>query len=475
MGSAGENWSRFVYLKRRNKHQMHRMSFITTLFLAMWILSCGGSENSPAEPDNPGDENTAFYGTPFTEVPDPDAVVMYEVNLRAFSPTGNLQGVIDRLDHIASLGVNVLWLMPTYPIGQERSINSPYCIRDYTAVNPEFGTLTDLRALVDGAHARGMAVILDWVANHTSWDHPWTQNPGWHTTDSDGNIIHPPGTNWQDVADLNYGNPQMRQAMIDAMLYWVREANIDGFRCDYADGVPVDFWSEALSAIRSVDGRDFVLFAEGNRKDHFLAGFDLAFGWEFYGAIKSVFNGANAQTAYTTHLSEYSEIPEGKHWIRFTTNHDESAWDATPVQLFGGIEGALAASAITIFTGGSPLIYGSQEVGVAQPIPFFSNSTFDWNAQPEMLEAYRTMLNYYTASPAARTGETAWFGDGDIYCLRKMKEEDSVLLMVNTRSASRNFAIPAGLRGTWQEVENASPLTLSSSIELGPYQVLILD
>jgi len=450
---------------------------ITLIFFAILIITaiaCRKEEKDPP-PDNPG---TGYqqYGTPFAGVPETEDIILYEVNLRAFSSTGDLQGVINRLDDIAALSVNVIWLMPIHPIGQINSVNSPYSVRDYKSVSTEYGDLGDLRNLTDEAHARGMAVIMDWVANHTAWDNPWISNTSWYTQDGNGNIIHPPGTNWLDVADLNYYSADMRKAMIDAMKYWVYEANVDGYRCDYADGVPFDFWQAAFKALDSIPGRDLIFFAEGTRTNHYQAGFQLNFGWQSYGAIKDVFNGQPAGKIFTAHNNEYSNLPAGKHWVRFTTNHDESAWDATPVTLFNGINGALAASVITIFTGGVPLIYGSQEVGTAAKVPFFSNSTINWNANPQMKAAYEKMLQFYSGSKVARTGQNTVFQHNDVVCFKKILDSDEILVIVNVRNSILNFSIPSVLENTtWTDVMTGNALTFSNSITLQPYQYFILD
>ena len=299
----------------------------------------------------------------FDSVPAPEDIVMYEVNLRAFSPNGDIQEVIDKLDHIKNIGVNVIWLMPIHPIGAINSVNSPYSVKDYKSIGTEYGTMSDLRKLTDEAHKKNIAVIMDWVANHTSWDHKWIVNKDWYTQDASGNIIHPAGTNWQDVADLNHESTAMQNAMISAMKYWVWEANIDGYRCDYADGVPREFWERALDTLFAIPNKDYVFLAEGGRKDHFDAGFDLTFGWDFFYKLISIYNGAQASELYSTHSSKYRNIPEGKHILRYTTNHDESAWNATPMVLFNGQDGALTASVAAVYMGGVPLIYGSQEVG----------------------------------------------------------------------------------------------------------------
>src|SRR5687768_3655717 len=206
---------------------MNKNGFLI-LFLAISFWSC---RTVSPQVSTGGSAQYAQYGTPFKNVPDRQDVTIYQVNMRVFSKEGNFQGVIARLDSIKALEANVIYLMPHYPVGKVRSSNSPYCIQDYKAVNPEFGTLDDLRALVNGAHSRNMAVMIDWVANHTSYDHEWTKNKSWYLLDSAGNIVHPPGTNWRDVAQLNFKNADMRLALIDAMKYWVYAANIDGFRC----------------------------------------------------------------------------------------------------------------------------------------------------------------------------------------------------------------------------------------------------
>ena len=219
---------------------------VPLLILTLLTMMINGCKKEPLPTEPTGYQQ---YGEPFSNVPATEDMVMYEVNLRAFSQDGNLAGVQQKLDHLASLGVNVIWLMPIQTNGGP--LNSPYCISNFYEVDEEYGTLTELRNLVDEAHSRNMAVILDWVANHTSWDHPWIDSTGWHTTDAQGNIIHPSGTNWTDVADLNFDHLDLQHQMIDAMRYWVLEANVDGYRCDAADYVPFDFWQKAIDSLEA--------------------------------------------------------------------------------------------------------------------------------------------------------------------------------------------------------------------------------
>ena len=441
--------------------------FITGLF------SCEDT-NTTITDDSQGTEYDQ-YGIPFNDILENSELIIYEVNLRAFSPSGNLQGVIEKLDHIASLGTNVIWLMPIHPVGQINTVNSPYSVKDYKAIAAEYGDLEDLRQLTDEAHNRGIAIILDWVANHTAWDNEWINNTSWYTQDSNGNIIYPPGTNWQDVADLNYDNTNMRNAMIDAMSYWVYNANIDGFRCDFADGVPYSFWSQALAAINSISNKDFIFFAEGERLDHFNAGFDLNFGWQSHTALKNAFNNQTVNQIFEAHNTEYNSTPEGKHWVRYTTNHDESAWNETPVNMFNGIDGALAASVVTFFTGGVPLIYGSQEIGVVQNIPFFSNTALNWNANPDLLNKYQIILQFYSQSNAAKKGQNTIYSNTDVVCFKKSLGNEDIVIIVNPRDTIINFNVPDALENsTWVDILSQNTVLLMNELNLEPHKFYIL-
>lgn len=426
--------------------------------------------------ETPGATGYVQYGTPVDTVPETVDLRMYEVNLRAFSTQGNLAGVTGRMDKIKDLGINAVWLMPIYPIGQINSVNSPYCVKDYKAVNTEFGSLANLRALVDAAHARGMIVMLDWVANHTSWDNAWvTAHPDWYSHDANGNIIIPPGTNWNDVADLNYDNAEMRLAMIDAMKYWALEANIDGFRCDYADGVPFDFWQQAISSLRSLPGRSFVFLAEGTRADHYTAGFDMTYSWDFYTSMKNVFGGSAATTLYTTSNTEYSSMPAGKQKLRFTTNHDQSAWEATPMTLFNGVNGATVASVVTTYLKGVPLIYTGQEVGRTALVPFFSNSPIDWTANATMRTNYESFMQFYASSEVARRGYLTTFSNSDVVCFQKFINPDRVVVIANMRNSAVTFNVPTNFQNTsFVNALTGESIGLGTTLSLSAYQYYIL-
>lgn len=452
--------------------------FFIFILVSLFAISCNKEETPPViPPDNPDPIDTIYkqYGTPFSSMAKLDDMVLYEVNLRAFSSGGKIQGVIDRLDALKALGVNVVWLMPIHPIGQIKSVNSPYSVKNFKEVSTEYGSLDQLRNLTDEAHKRGMAVIMDWVANHTAWDNPWISNKSWYTQDGNGNIVHPPGTNWLDVADLNYTNADMRLAMIGAMKYWVLEANVDGYRCDHADGVPADFWEQAFDTLHQIPGRDYIFLAEGNRTDHFTSGFDMIYAWDFYYKMKDVFKNQPATGLFTTHQAELSNVPEGKQKLRYSTNHDESAWEGTPVEFFGGIDGALSASVSTIFMGGVPLFYTGQEVGRMEKVPFFSNSPINWNSNPGMLQAYKDMMAFYSQSKAARTGLVTDYSVNNVVCFKKELNDEEILIISNVRANQLNFNTPDPFQNTqWTNALTNEAVEIGLSIPLAGFQYLIL-
>lgn len=453
--------------------------------LALFLFSClivfsACEKESAAGTSNPitpivNDSNYVQYGIPFTHLPASEDLVIYEVNLRAFSSSGDLQGVTNRLDQLQNLGVKVIWLMPIHPIGEVNSVNSPYSVKDFKAVSSEYGSLANLRTLTDEAHKRNMAIMMDWVANHTAWDNEWMVNKDWYTQDASGNVTHPPGTNWLDVADLNFSSTEMRLAMIDAMKYWILEANVDGFRCDYADGVPFDFWKQALDSLKAIPNRNLVLLAEGARADHFDAGFDLNYGWNFYGGLKNVFNGQSANRLWNINNEEYNNVAAGKHILRFSTNHDESAWDNTPMVLFNGKDGAIAASVISFYMGGVPLLYTGQEVGRLNPLPFFSNSPINWNANPDMLQEYQDLLALYSQSPSLRKGSITNYPDVDIVAFTKTLANEEFLILVNVRDITVNYSLPSALQNSqWTDALSGNTINLATTLALANYQYLVL-
>ncbi|HTJ50172.1 MAG TPA: alpha-amylase family glycosyl hydrolase [Cyclobacteriaceae bacterium] len=445
-------------------------------FLAFMLFACG-NDNDPKNTNT--DEDFKQYGTPYAGVPDVQNIVLYEVNTRAFSTAGNFQGIIDRLDSIKALGANTIWIMPIHPVGKLNSaggLGSPYSVQDYMKVNTEFGNLDKLRELVQKAHDKNMAVILDWVANHTAWDNPWIKNKSWYSQDANGNIIIPPGTNWQDVAELNYNNNDMRKAMISAMRYWILEANVDGYRCDAVDFVPTDFWKQAIDELKKIDGRNLILLAEGGKADNFTAGFQMNYAWDFYTNLKQVY-GSNkaASSVFTTHQNEYNSIPVGAKKLRYTTNHDVSAYEATPIELFGGVKGALSASVITIFTSSVPLIYSSQEVGQAAKLPFFTRQPIQWDDNISMEHEYRKLFFVYNNTLAFTKGTLESFANNDVVVFKRKYNDEEYLVLVNVRNVKKDYSLDAALQNTsWVNALDGTSVALGTTLSLDQFQYLIL-
>jgi glycosidase len=315
---------------------------------------------------------------------------IYEVFVRDFSATGDLRGVTRGLDRIQAAGANVVWLMPIHPVGvlnRKEPLGSPYSVSDYRAINPDFGTAADFRALVRAIHARGMKLILDWVPNHTAWDHVWVrEHPDFYVRDERGGLTVPRDdqgklTDWTDVAQLDYRNPALRQEMIAAMRYWLDEFGIDGFRVDVAGFVPDDFWREAVPALRAAVARPILLLAEwGDLKMHRF-GYDLTYAWDSYSRLKAVWKGAPADTVVRSELADLAAMPPGGMRLRFATNHDETAWDKPPVTLFGGRAGARAAFVAMALLPGRPLLYNGQDVESPQVLRLFYKDPIAWNRQ----------------------------------------------------------------------------------------------
>ena len=408
---------------------------------------------------------------------------IYEIFVRDFSPTGDFRGVIGGLDRVQSVGSNVVWLMPIYPIGvvhRKGPLGSPYAVRDYHAVDAALGTAEDFRAVVEAVHARGMKIILDWVPNHTAWDNVWVQeHPDFYVRNDSGGLTVPRDdqgklTDWTDVAQLDYRNPRLRGAMIDAMRWWLEQFGIDGFRVDAAGFVPDDFWRDALPKLRAAVPRPILLLAEwGDLKMHRL-GFDLTYAWDSYSRLKAVWKGAAASTVVRRELADLVAMPRGGMRLRFTTNHDETAWDNPPVTLFGGASGARAAFVAMALLPGRPLIYNGQGVESPQKLGLFVRDPIAWD-QPRAAEAlafYRGVMQLVRADSALVTGglrEVVTSAADDVIAYRR---GDAVVL-VNTRPHDVRLAV------TGFDVEGARDL-LSNRAQHGPtvtlpaYGVLIL-
>ena len=370
---------------------------------------------------------------------------IYQVNPRLYGSSGVYGKIQDRLDKIQALGCNVLYLMPIYLPGKTKSIGSPYCIKDFKALNTAYGSADELRSLIGAAHAKGMKVMLDWVANHTAWDCAWiTEHKDWYAQDATGNIVCPTadGT-WTDVAQLNYESAALRQAMEDAMLYWIDEFDIDGLRCDYAHGPtgsktgPMDaFWKDAIDKLRErKDG--LIMLAESDFDKMFTDGFDIIYSRQAKSSLVSVFAGQDPSAFFNTYQRLLAKAPAPKTTLLYITNHDDAS-EASPVSEFRGKDGALAAFVLMRSLNMSTMIYGSQEIAYDKPINFFSTLSLDWTANQDYYTSYSNIISqlggYY------HSWSSTVYSAGPVV----MVDYGSNYVLVNTGSTAVEATLPTG-------------------------------
>jgi cyclomaltodextrinase len=363
---------------------------------------------------------------------------IYEIFPRDFSVAGNLNGVTAKLDQLHSLGVNILWIMPIQPIGEKfrkGEFGSPYSISDYYAVNPDYGTLADFKKLVASAHQRGMKVIMDLVANHTAWDSVMMKHPEFYKQDAQGHII-PPVPEWTDVAGLNYTSPALRAYMIDMLKYWIKEADVDGFRCDVAYMVPTDFWVQVRDALTKVKP-DIMLLAEGSKPELLVKAFNLDYSWPLLATMNNVLmRGAPASDIRRCWEETRSEFPRNSLHMRITDDHDETRAIARY-----GFNGALAASALMFTLDGVPLLYNGMEVGDATESgdpALFDKYNICWHPhqseRPDFRAIYHDLIQLRKQYAAFRTTDVEWLRNSDpgkIVTFLRADNKDQFLVVIN--------------------------------------------
>lgn len=382
---------------------------------------------------------------------------IYEVNIRQFSPEGTFQAFRKHLPRLKKMGVNILWLMPIYPISQTHrkgELGSYYAIADYTKVNPEFGTFEDFRELVAEIHQLNMHVILDWVPNHTGWDHSWiTSHPEWYTQRNDS-ITHGLNndgspTDWYDVADLNYDMEPMRNTMIESMKFWLRAGDVDGFRCDVANLVPDDFWDQVRPALEQIKPVFMLAESEGN-PNHFETCFQANYGWTFYHLLNDIASGKQNVNALDHYLAkDRSENPAGYYHLNFTSNHDENSNAGSAPERLGNKLEALNVLAFTFE--GIPLIYSGQEARNEKRLSFFDKDPIEWKDYP--LEKFYTKLVQLKSF-----NKSLWNGNHggklerineseSIYAFKREKDGHRVVVLINCSDTDATTTLTEGLHG----------------------------
>ncbi len=331
---------------------------------------------------------------------------IYEVNVRQYSLAGTFEGFARHLPRLKEMGVATIWFMPVTPISQKNkkgSLGSYYACSDYTAINPEFGSLEDFKNLVKEAHEMGFKVIIDWVANHTGWDHKWTtEHPDYYLKDTSTNDFQI-ASGMDDIIELDFKNPALRKAMIDAMQFWIDECDIDGFRCDLAFWVELDFWKEARKELDAVKPLLWLGEYDELEKPEYGEAFDASYSWTWMHKTKEFYEGKIMLDSLLTILKKYDDLGDSTMRAWFTTNHDENSWNGTEYEKYGDMAKALAVFSCT--WNGIPLLYSGQELPNLKRIEFFEKDPIAWKGTNELADFYKTLLKLHTNNPALRSGD----------------------------------------------------------------------
>ncbi len=408
---------------------------------------------------------------------------IYEVNIRQYTPEGTFNAFRKHLPRLQKMGVDILWLMPINPIGEKNrkgSLGSYYAVKDYEAVNPEYGTLEDLRALIKDAHQRGMHVIIDWVANHTAWDNPWaTEHPDWYVKDDKGNFKSP--FDWTDVIQLNYKNPQLRKAMIKAMKYWLINVDADGFRCDVAGMIPVDFWEEArkqLDAVKPV----FMLAEDEDNVALLKSAFDMNYTWKMLHLMNDIAAGKKQASEIWNYFNWNDKtFPADKYRMYFTSNHDENSWNGTALERLGD-----AFKAFTVFdytVPGMPLTYSGQEAGNTKRLRFFDKDTLNWQSLP--------YADFYTAlNKLKHQNKALWGGkqtpkliplskgqSDQVFAFYRQADNQHVVVILNLGKTPQEYKLDSeAIKGDYKNYFTGEDINITTDwvLKLQAWQYVVL-
>ncbi len=408
--------------------------------------------------------------------------IIYEVNLRQYTNEGTFKAFEEHLPRLKEMGVGILWLMPIHPIGEKNrkgTLGSYYSVKDYKAINPEHGTKEDFKALVEKIHEMGMYVIIDWVANHTAWDNVWVnEHPEFYTKDSSGNFV-PPVADWADVIDLNFDNKKLQAAMIDALKYWVEEFDIDGYRCDVAAMVPIDFWFDTKKELDKI--KPVFMLAEAWEPELHKY-FDMTYSWETYHLMSKIAKGNETADSLKALLKKEEKMYSDTAFrMQFTSNHDENTWGGTTKEKFG--DAAETFAALTFVIPGMPLIYSGQEAGLDKRLSFFEKDNIVWK-DDKFKNLYTTLSNLKKENDALFNGEkggklkilSASENDDNIFTFIREKNDEKVFCVFNLSTNEVSFGINSpDIKGIDKELNADSMNELDSSISfnLKPWEYKI--
>lgn len=457
-------------------------NILTTILGLLLVCSCGSKNKEQAqqheftiETTNQSEKHAATESLK-SKV---QSGVIYEANIRQYSPSGTFNAFTKDIPTLKELGVKVIWLMPVYPISttnSKGSLGSYYAISDYTSINKEFGTLKDFRSLVNTAHQNDMIVILDWVANHTGWDHLWiNEHPEFYTKNNDGEIIPPKNTDWSDVADLNYDNFEMRKEMLKAMKYWVEKENIDGFRCDVAAMVPTDFWENTIAELRKI--KPLFMLAEAWEPELMEKAFDMGYSWDTFHLLNDIAQQKAKPKKLEERLSQIDTLyAVDDILMNFVTNHDENSWNGYVKERMG--EASEAMMALTYVVPGMPLIYSGQEYDLNKRLKFFDKDSIakikgkSWY----LLKKLGDLKNNHPTLNSTLSKNYKWISTNNENALsfKRFTKKDTLVYLANF--SNNTISISSEIQGKYYDIlEENTPVELNSNhtIKLQPWEFKI--
>lgn len=429
-------------------------------------------------------ETGDFTPEPYVQLTHPEwtrDAVLYQINTRQYSKEGTFAAVQKDLPRLKDLGVDILWFMPIHPIGEKNrkgTLGSYYSVKDYYAVNPEFGTKADFKALVEEAHDQGFHVILDWVANHTAWDHPLTiEHSDWYEKNWKGDFRPTPWWDWSDIIDLDFSELGVREYMSDAMTYWVEEIDVDGFRADVAGYVPLDFWEDIRRRLENI--KPVFMLGEWETRDLHAKAFDATYWWEWKEAIQSIAKGkADTGALYSVYSANESAWPIDAFRMTYTSNHVQNSWDGTPFEIFGD---AYKTAIALQFTGeGFPLIYNGQEGANDHRLEFFEKDEITWNFDSPINTLFKNLIQFKTDNPAlhngawgARTTKVENSNFQKVFSFIRQKEENAVLGVFNLSDETQIMSFTDELPvGEYKEFKTGATVSIGEEtiLTLAPWE-----
>jgi len=450
---------------------------IFTYFL-ITIFSCQKNEVA--------NDDSKYQPKEYVQIQHPEwskNATIYQLNTRQFSEEGTFKAAQKQLPRLKELGIDIIWLMPIHPIGEKNrkgSLGSPYSVKDYYGVNSEFGTLQDLKNFVNEAHTLGMYVILDWVANHTSWDNELVlEHPNWYDKDYKNEFRPTPWWDWSDIIDLDFNKPAVRKYMTEALKYWVKEANIDGYRCDVAGFVPVEFWNNVRKELDEI--KPVFMLAEWESRDLHANAFDMTYAWSWNEAVHKICTGkADVNQLCIYYSWNESAFPKNSMRMTFVSNHDKNAWEGTMYEQFG--DGLEAAIVLSVIGEGMPLIYNGQEAGNAKRLEFFEKDAIKWqehkigNLYKELFLLMKQNTALWHAKWSSRMIKVPNNYESEVFSFVRQNEKDKVFAVFNFSKNDKIIEFEEKLyHGNYTDfsTKNEIELNENSVLELKPWSYKI--